>query len=119
MPYTFYDLAKDVLRVAQNPMTYQEIWQYGEENGLTQKIKTSGKTPWKILGARLFVDVRDNPNSLFVKVGKRPARFFLAERASEVSDDTIIKIEEEEAKPQKEISTFHEHSSGLLRCFFK
>ena len=38
------------------------------------KIKSTGKTPWQTLGARLFVDVRDTHKSRFIKVGKRPAQ---------------------------------------------
>jgi hypothetical protein len=98
MIYTFYDLAKSVLAFSKNPMTYQEIWQSAEEKGLTKKLRTSGKTPWQTLGSRLFVDVRDNQESLFIKVGKRPARFFLTKRASEVPKDVIAIIEREESK---------------------
>ncbi len=39
---------------------------------LDKILSTSGKTPWQTLGARLFCEVRDNPNSKFTKVGKRP-----------------------------------------------
>jgi len=44
--YSFLDLAYDVLKTATNPLTCQEVWQLGKEKGLTDKIKTSGKTPW-------------------------------------------------------------------------
>jgi len=74
--YTFHDLAKDILAESKNPITYQEIWEIAEEKGLTKKLRTTGKTPWQTLGARLFVDIRDNEKSMFIKVGKRPARFF-------------------------------------------
>ena len=77
MKYGFLDLAKDVLQKATTPLIYQEIWALAENEGLTKKIVTKGKTPWQTLGARLFVDVRDNPESPFIKVGKNPARFFL------------------------------------------
>ena len=84
MAYTFYDLALDTLKQTEKPLTYQEIWGKAEYLNFTSKINSSGKTPWQTLGARLFVDVRDNPNSRFVKVGKRPARFFLKEKEAEL-----------------------------------
>jgi hypothetical protein len=118
MIYTFLDLAKEVLIESKSPMTYQEIWQRAEEKGLTKKLRSSGKTPWHTLGARLFVDIRDHQDSLFIKVGKRPARFFLTERASEVPNDVIAIIEKEEAKPEKEISTFHERVLHPLLTYF-
>jgi uncharacterized protein len=61
--YSFLDLAFDVLKAASAPLTYQEIWQIGKEKGFSDKIKTSGKTPWQSLGAQLYVEVRDNEDS--------------------------------------------------------
>ncbi len=94
--YSFLDLAYDVLKTTTNPLTYQEVWQVGKEKGLTDKIKTSGKTPWQSLGAQLYVEVRDNEDSRFMKVGKRPARFFLKERSADLPVDAVAKIEKEE-----------------------
>lgn len=44
--YSFLDLANEILKAATQPLTYQEVWQVGKEKGLTDKIRTSGKTPW-------------------------------------------------------------------------
>ena len=116
--YTFHDLAKDVLSEAGVPMTYQEIWEKAKENNLIQKLRTTGKTPWQTLGARLFVDIRDNTNSLFIKVGKRPARFFMASRAKEIPKDAIENIEIEESKPIKETSKYNERDLHPLLAYF-
>ncbi len=118
MSYTFNDLAIDVLNQAEKPMTYQEIWQKAEELTLTEKIKSSGKTPWQTLGARIFVDVRDNPNSKFIKVGKRPARFFLKSRKSEITEDIVKKIEIEETKTIKEKTKWKERDLHPLLTYF-
>ncbi|RMD57926.1 hypothetical protein D6833_13445 [Candidatus Parcubacteria bacterium] len=118
MAYTFHDLALHVLQQAEKPLTYQEIWDRASELGLADKMKTSGKTPWQTLGARLYVDVRDNPNSKFLKVGKQPARFFLKERASELSVDIIEKIEIAETKQEKEKSKWRERDLHPLLTYF-
>ena len=118
MKYTFHDLICDVLKQAQRPMTHQEIWQRGEELGLTSKLKTSGKTPWCTLGARIFVDVRDNPDTPFTKVGKRPARFFLTERIGELPPDVVEKIEQEEARPKKDTTPYAERDLHPLLAYF-
>ena len=80
MSYSFLDLAYDILKETPKPLAVPEVWQTAQAKGLTAKLKTSGKTPWNSLGAQLYVEVRDNDQSKFVKVGKRPARFFLKER---------------------------------------
>jgi uncharacterized protein len=96
MKYGFLDLAKDVLQKATTPLIYQEIWQFAEKEGLTKKIVTKGKTPWQTLGARLFVDVRDNINSHFIKVGKNPARFFLKAKQDLIIGQEISFLERPE-----------------------
>jgi len=93
MAYSFLELAEEVLKSATVPMTYQQCWEEGQKHGLTTKVKTKGKTPWQTMGARLYVDVRDNVESRFIKVGKRPTRFFLKSRQSEMSDALLRKIE--------------------------
>jgi len=116
--YSFLDLAYDVLKVATQPLTYQEVWQAGKEDGLTDKIKTSGKTPWQSLGAQLYVEVRDNEESRFMKVGKRPARFFLKNRSSELASDAVAKIEKEESKKTEKKTGYHERDIHPLLTYF-
>ncbi len=84
MVYSFLDVAKDVLRKADKPLTYQEVWQKAVEMGITKKLRTVGKTPWQTLGAQMYVDVRNNESSALIKIGTRPARFFLKEREREI-----------------------------------
>lgn len=116
--YSFLDLAYDVLKAAVSPLTYQEIWQVGKDNGLTDKIKTSGKTPWQSLGAQLYVEVRDNDESRFMKVGKRPARFFLKERAADLKPDAVDRIEKDEARKKEKKGGFHERDLHPLLTYF-
>jgi len=116
--YSFLDLAFDVLRESPKPLTYQEIWQSGREKGLASKIATTGKTPWQSLGAQLYVEVRDNEVSRFVKVGKRPARFFLKEREGVLSPDAISKIEKEETKTKEKRTEYHERDLHPLLTYF-
>src|SRR6266536_2365413 len=118
MAYTFLDLAHEVLKTAPRPLTYQEIWETGRATGAAAKVKTSGKTPWQSLGAYLYVDVRDNEDSRFLKVGKRPARFFLKAREAEVSTDAIEKIEREEAKESILFSRYKERDLHPLLAYF-
>ena len=108
-----------MLKTAERPLTYQEIWEAAKSSGLAAKMKTTGKTPWQSLGAQLYVDVRDNAASKFVKVGKRPARFFLKSREGEIPSDAVAKIEKEEAKKPIKPPSFRERDlhpcSAILR----
>lgn len=118
MSYSFLDLAYDILKETLKPLTVPEVWQTAQAKGLTGKLKTSGKTPSNTLGAQLYVEVRDNDQSKFVKVGKRPARFFLKERESELTADIIGRLEKEEAKKEQKKPEFHERVLHPLLTYF-
>ena len=118
MSYSFLDLAYDVLKQTKKPLTFQEIWQAGDEKRLTDKLETVGKTPWQTLGARLYVEVRDNDGSKFIPVGKRPARFFLKERQSELPPNVAKQIEKEEIKKPEKKTDFLERDLHPLLTYF-
>ncbi|MCH8818876.1 MAG: hypothetical protein IIB03_00975 [Acidobacteria bacterium] len=113
MTYSFLDLAEEVLKSVTNPMTYQQVWDSAKNAGLNSKVKTKGKTPWHTMGAQLYVDVRDNPDSRFIKVGKRPARFFLRKRQDELSEALLQKIEIE-VRNSEEISEALSSGADIL-----
>lgn len=116
--YSFLDLASDVLQKAAKPLTYQEVWQAGEQMGLVSKIQTAGKTPWQSLGAQLYVEVRDNESSKFIKVGKRPARFFLKDRAKEITEAVAAKIEQANGNHTKNSASYKERDLHPVLTYF-
>jgi hypothetical protein len=116
--YSFLDLAAEVLDRATSPLTYQEIWQSAKEQGLIDKISSKGKTPWQTLGAQLYVEVRDNDKSRFVKLGKRPARFFLRSRVGIIPKDAIRKLDTEQAAHKERPAGFHERDLHPVLTYF-
>lgn len=118
MAYSFLEMANDVLKSAERPLTYQEIWESGKSSGLAEKIKTAGATPWQSLGARLYVDIRDNPQSRFIKLGKRPARFFLAARSAELPPDVVARTEKEEIRKAERSTSYHERDLHPLLTYY-
>ena len=106
--YSVLDFAEDVLKEVDSPKLYQEIWEIGKDKPFADKLKLTGKTPWATLGARLFVDVRDNDNSRFIKIGKNPDRFFLKARSKELNEDIIKEIESRaQTKSKAQQKTFY------------
>ncbi len=115
----FLEFARKVLEKSDTPLIYQEIWKKGVELKFSEEIKTSGKTPWQTVGAQLFVEVRDNPNSIFVKVGKRPAKFYLKSRQPSLTDEVIEQLDLEIARPEKkEKVNYHERELHPLLSYF-
>jgi hypothetical protein len=116
--YSFLDLAEEVLGSAPNPLTYQEIWQVAKETGLNEKIASNGKTPWQTLGAQLYVEVKDSESSRFIKVGKRPARFFLKSREDSLPKDAIEQLERQQATAKEKKIGFHERDLHPVLTYF-
>ncbi len=77
MASIFLQLAKRVLSEEKKPLSANEIWEIASLKGYDKQLGSSGKTPSATLGAMLYVDIRDNPDSLFVSMGVRPKRFSL------------------------------------------
>lgn len=75
--YTFLDLAEEVLKASEVALAPSEIWKRAVESGLSEKLKTQGKTPWVSLASRLYVDTKDNPGTRFVRLGESPVLFGL------------------------------------------
>lgn len=115
----FLQFAEKVLEQSESPLIYQDIWQKGVNLGIDKDLKTKGKTPWQTLGAQLFVDVRDNNSSAFLKVGKRPAKFFLRSKEKLLTNEIIEKIDQEEVVPEKRLkSTYNERELHPLLSYF-
>lgn len=77
MAITFLKLAEMVLNETDTALSYNEIWQRAVDKGYADMLQSEGKTPQNSLSARLLVDIRDNPNSLFTSIGERPKRYGL------------------------------------------
>ena len=74
---TFLELAQKVLEEIKKPLTANEIWEFGVKKDYDKQLNSKGKTPWATLGARIYTDERDNSNTIFAVIGKRPKRFYL------------------------------------------
>jgi len=118
MAYTILDFAEEVLSQSPVPLTFQEIWSRGAEAKFDQKLVLTGKTPWATLGARLYVDVRDNPKSRFSKEGKNPAKFFLAKRKGELSESKTKQNDNHELSYSHNVLDFLERDLHPLLTYF-
>ena len=77
MPSVFLELAKKVIEEEKRPLTPTEIWEIAQLRDYDKELLTKGKTPAATLGARLYVEVRDNLTSEFITTGTRPKKFIL------------------------------------------
>lgn len=61
----------------RTPLSPEEIWEVAQRKGYDKNVETQGKTPWKSIGAQIYVNIRDKEDSPFIKTQTRPVRFYL------------------------------------------
>ena len=106
--YTFQEFVREALQAAPVPMSSTELWAFAAQKGLAAKLPTAGKTPWHSLGALMYVDTKENPASDFLRVGRRPVRFWLRSRslpkgwsAAGPTDDAKVAVPPEPEEPKE------------------
>jgi uncharacterized protein len=81
---TFLGLAERVIAEERRPLSPSEIWKVAVIKRYDSMLRAKqGKTPASTLYSAIFTDARQNPETLFVKVGDRPARYYLKTLARE------------------------------------
>ena len=75
--WKFLELAKKILEEEKKPLSSEEIWEVAKSKGYDKHVGTQGKTPWATIGAQIYVNIRDNKDSPFIKIDSRPKRFYL------------------------------------------
>lgn len=79
---TFLELAKKVIEEENRPLSVEEIWLLAQEKGYDKSVGSKGKTPAATIGAQIYVNMRDKPDSPFLKTDTRPQRFYLKHLSS-------------------------------------
>lgn len=114
MNYSFLNLGEEVLRDTKVPLSVEEIWSIAVQKGLTTKLGSSGKTPIRTLSARLYMDIKNSENTIFVQVSKRPAKFFIKGKTA----DLAIYEETMERENTQKITSFNERDLHILLSTF-
>jgi hypothetical protein len=114
---TFLELAKKVLREEDRPLSPSEIWQTATAKGYDKSLHTKGKTPARTLYTAVLENERDEATSEFIKLGARPARYFLKELAQTKKPGDLEKAASAEAAvPEK--YTYKESQLHPFLCYF-
>jgi hypothetical protein len=99
---TFLELAEKVLSEQKRPLSANEIWDLAIDKGYDTILNSEGKTPWATLGALLYVNVKDKPNSPFAQTESRPKKFYLKSQAKQLNlSDTTIDEDSVEIKKKR------------------
>ena len=112
MSYTFLKLAEETLVKSNIPLTDKEIWDKSGDYGLHEKCNSTGKTPWKSIGAQIYTDMKNNDDSKFIIISKRPVKFGL--KCLDISSNTTNKTYSEKSSSKDNIIKFNERDLHIL-----
>jgi hypothetical protein len=124
---TYLELAKQVLTEENKPLTAIEIWNAAIAKEYDKHLNSKGKTPWSTLGAQLYMNAKDEANSIFGQTDARPKKFYLKSMVGRINlnDNSIpedIVTSRRKKFDFKEID-LHKHLSYYayyhLRCYTK
>ena len=74
---TYLGLAEKIIQEQKSPLSPSEIWKIAVSKAYDKELQSTGKTPEATLYSAIFSDARDNLATKFVKLGQRPARYYL------------------------------------------
>jgi hypothetical protein len=95
---TFLDFAEEVINGENRALTQNEIWEIGLKNEFDKDLNTKGLTPWQTLGSAIRNDIRDNPNTRFIKIDDTPFKYYLKSLLA----NTNVQISAKTQKPPKD-----------------
>ena len=100
---TFLEVAEAVLKEAEYPLTYKEIWEQAKIMGLDEKVGSEAKKPEINLQSQIYVNMKNKSDSNFCIANKRPTTFWLQSRENEIiGKETEIEQKRQE-KYEKEL----------------
>lgn len=70
-------LAEEIIKEANRPLSSKEIWEIAETQNARTILGLKGRTVAATIGARIYVDIRDNKKSVFERVNTPPVQFYL------------------------------------------
>ncbi|MDR0733934.1 MAG: hypothetical protein LBF08_07760, partial [Dysgonamonadaceae bacterium] len=74
---TLKEMTEKIIKEAQKPLSPIEIWEIAEPQGYRGKLNLKGKTIPSTIGARIYTDIKDNPDTVFIKVNTKPVKFYI------------------------------------------
>ncbi|MBR2252258.1 MAG: hypothetical protein IJ881_07660, partial [Neisseriaceae bacterium] len=107
-------VAKEILQRVNQPLNPTQFYHWAVELGLADKLTYSGKTPNATFGAYIYMDLKNNPNTIFEIVQTKP-KLLIKLKEQDIQINNNIELE---PSKQKEKSSYHERDLHPLLVNF-
>lgn len=106
---TYLEVAKAVLESVTTPLKAPQIWDMAVEKGLDKNLANANRQPIKMIYNRLWQDMRDKQDSIFMKASTNPTTFWLRARENELQNGLESLIQTSKTNNEKQKGRgFHE-----------
>jgi hypothetical protein len=109
------EMSEKIIKEAKKPLSPEEIWEIAESQGYKEKLGLKGRTISHTIGARIYIDIKDNPNTVFIKIKTKPTRFYLKSLPPLPQD--VINTQSDQ-KSTKQIKSYLERELHPLLSFY-
>jgi len=86
---TIKEMSETIIRETQKPLSAVEILEYAETLGFKEKLNLKGRTIEKTIAALIYTDIKDNPDTVFLKLKTKPVRFYLKDLPGDFDENLI------------------------------
>lgn len=110
------DMSEKIIREAQKPLSAVEIWEIAEPLGYKEKLNLKGRTIPSTIGAQIYVDMKDNQNTKFIKIKTKPVRFYLKDLPQNY--DINLLDNQSPKKLEKKVKNYSERDLHPLLSYY-
>ncbi|TLD92110.1 HrgA protein [Helicobacter magdeburgensis] len=106
---TYLEVARAVLESATAPLKAGQVWDIAVEKGLDKNLANANRQTVKTIYDRLWRDMRDKQDSIFMKASTNPTTFWLKARENELQNGLESLIQTSKTSNEKQKGRgFHE-----------
>lgn len=100
---TYLEVARAVLESATAPLKAGQVWDIAVEKGLDKNLANANRQTVKTIYDRLWRDMRDKQDSIFMKASTNPTTFWLKARENELQKglESIMQTNKTDYEKQK------------------
>ena len=109
-----FDVAKQILQQVNQPLNPNQMYQWAVKLQLDSQLNFTGKTPHASFASYIYTDLRDNPDSIFEVVQKKP-KLLIKLKEQDIQINNNIELE---PSKQEEKSSYHERDLHPLLVNF-
>jgi hypothetical protein len=110
------EMAEKIIKDAQKPLSPVEIWEIAESQGYREKLNLKGKTIPSTIGAQIYTDIKDNSDTVFIKINSKPTRFYVKDLPQDF-DVNLLNVQTVQ-KLVKANKSYSERDLHALLCFY-